>query len=1183
MQQKKKTYDNPARRNNAPGKRRTQSPRQPHGPNPLTVEKYKHVFAAYANMAQFNAFRTVAHISMSLGLDPDGISETRLEKSEAVEALVSPMVEVAEKARRLFERHFPFLLPITDYLRRNNLTGNRGLSEGEVFRSVLRKIFPLLSMLRNHTTHYRDRVNLERISKIEKELALPLRDVLRASVFRVEENYCRHPAPADVRGAAAVQAVVRCVTRIKQDMGRDVFMFRLDEEKDGRVMLSPVGKAFFLCLFLHKKYVAEFLSQIHLFYTSRRNSFGRWEKAEETDPALRGVVLDIFAACRIRLPKARYEAEGDPVLTLGFDILGELQKVPAELLDTLSDGDRARFRLPAPEAMLANDVDNKLYFRRFADRFPQLALRYLDVTRAMENIRFQVRLGTLRYAFYMKMCLDADEPDRLRALQIELNGFGRIDEIEKARRREWAGLLRVAPAGDAAEPSEMHTLRRGSGFAPDTADSAPYITDMRAAYVINASRIGLHWGDTVLTPDGLPVVTVPDGAHGDWLTREKRLARGLDWGVRMQEPQCFLSTYELPALLFHEHLRSLLPDSGSGEWPSAESIIIEKTEAARRFFRSVRDGATDASNFADALADSGLRPDEVPEKLSSYFAGKAPGAQRRQALLRVRYEEMVDDTQRRLKAIDADMKRYADPKNRRGRADFRDVRPGRLADWLAADIVRMQPAVVTGADGRPVAVKKLTGLNFQVLQKSLAVYAGMPALRGMFEDAGLIGAGAASHPFLDSVRRAATTLEFYKEYLQKKRAYLKTLDRDRDYSRYSFLTRGASKWQERTPAYICELAARYADGAVELPRGLFTASIAGMLQRLGVGGIDPAGDNAAWMIARYFDAARHDGPQCFYDSTRFRRSYRLFELLSPDLQPRYLTEEQMARSAAALRGDAMEATVRAVLKARIARSRRVRGAAPVADDEATRTKIMEQLRAARRQWDKNERAIRRYKVQDMVLFMLAGRLLALDSLPDGGDMRLKNLSPIQGEEGKGNILDTPMPYSLVLPLESGRSVRITQPDLKPKNYGDFYTFLNDTRLDTLMAYLDNGSELVEIDREALEREFGEYDRRRTDVFRLVHEIEQNIYERFRAQFDAKEPEIYYFADGAGKMPRLNNFNNLLNLVADGLEAHTILTEVRNAFSHNRYTRKSVVKLSGKGPLAPEILLRFEQSARGIMP
>lgn len=1180
MEQKNKRYSNTTQRKNTIGKRRPQPPRKPKGPNPLTVENYKHVFAAYANMAQFNAFSTVAHISMLLGLNPDEISETRLGKSAAVEALVSPMADVAEKARQLFERHFPFLLPLTEYMRRTGLTNNRNLSDGRVFRSVLLKLFSLLNHYRNHTTHYLHQGNLKEITKIEKDLALPLKDVLRASVFRVEENYCRHPAPANAKGAASVRAVASCITRIKQNMGRDVFMYRLDEDKDGKIALSPVGKAFFLCLFLHKKYVSEFLSKIHLFYTSRRNSFGWWEKAEETDPALRGVVLDIFAACRIRLPKARYEAEGNPVLTLGFDILGELQKVPAELLDTLSDNDRALFRLPAPEAILANDVDNKLYFCRFTDRFPQLALRYLDVTRAMKDIRFQVRLGTLRYAFYMKTCLDADEPDRVRALQIELNGFGRIDEIEKARRREWNSLLRTAPTADAATPSELRTLRRGFGFEPDTADSAPYITDMRAAYVINASRIGLHWGESVLNHDGLPVVSIPEGAHGDILTREKRRADGREWGVRMQEPQCFLSTYELPALLFHEYLRSLLPDAERGEWPSAESIIMEKTEAARRFFRGVRDGTTVASNFAEALEACGLRSDEVPEKLINYFVGNVHDAQRRQALLRARYEEMLDDTQCRLKAIDADMKCYADPKNRRGRADFRDVRPGRLADWLAADIVRMQPASVQDASGTSIAVKKLTGLNFRVMQKSLAVYTGMAALRGMFEEARLIGAGAASHPFLNSVRNAESTLEFYKEYLQKKIAYLKTLDRD--YSQYSFLTRGASKWQERTPAYICELAARYADGAVELPRGLFTAPIADMLKRLGISDIDPAKENAARMIARYFDTVLHDGSQCFYNSTRFLRSYRLFELLSPNLEPQYLTVDQMSRRATALRGDAMTATVNKAVKARIERSRRVRGATPVTDNEETRTKIIEQLRAARRQWDNNERAIRRYKVQDMVLFLLAGRLLALAGLPDCGDMRLKNLSPIQAEEGKGNILDIPMPYSVDLQLESGRSVRIAQPDLKPKNYGDFYAFLNDTRLDTLIAYLDKGNRLVEIDRADLEREFGEYDRRRTDVFRLVHEIEQNIYERFRAQFDEKVPEIYYFADGTDKMPRLNNFNNLLSLVIGGLEAHALLTEVRNAFSHNRYTRPAIVQLSGKGPLAPEILQHFERTAHSIL-
>lgn len=1156
-------------------------PPKPEGPNPLSIDTHKHVFAAYSNMAQFNAYRTLCHISAQLALDPAYIVENRLEKAEAIGALTGAAPEIREKARVLFERSFPFLLPLCDYARRSR---NKNKPEGEIYAEMLRNLFRLLNHYRNHTTHYYHvgTKTVKDIAKAEASLAAPLRDVLRASVFRVEENYCKHPAPADEKGGARVAEVTAFVTQLKQNMQKDVFDYRLDRKNtaNNTTELSAVGKAFIIGLFLHKKYLSEFLSQIHLFYTGRR-------RKENTSTIERTVVLDIFAAYRMRLPRERYNLESDPRATLSLDILGELQKCPAELMDTFCDSDKERFRLPVGTAELAEGLADKSFFRRFDDRFATLALRYIDVSSMFADVRFQVSLGALRYAFYSKQCIDATEAGRTRSLQIDLNGFGRLHEIEQARLQQWRHLMHRAP--DAPDAAEARLLRREFSFEPDRPDSAPYITDSRAAYVLHSSRIGMYWpeGGSVITSDGLPRITIPDGARGDALSRLKQAG---EWSVRMQAPHCFLSTYELPAVLFLEHLRSRMGAEAKATVPSAESIIKTRTAASRRFFAAVQAGEVTRDNFAATLAECGLAEADVPEKLSAWFTGKEQsGAARRNALLRNRLDEMLDDTRRRLDSFERTVEKWDQKNNRRGRADFVDLRAGKLADWLAADIVAMQPAY---DKGRPV--RKLTGLNFQVMQKSIAVWTGIENIRAIFKQAKLIGGKGASHPFLHEIQRADGPMEFYRAYLNQKIKYLERMaSGTTDLSTLSFLARGVARWQERTPEYIRELAGRYLEGSVELPRGLFMPAIEKALRALGYQYVmkqrpgRTGACNTTHLITQYYAKTLQDSPQEFYDTTRYRRNYRLFTLLDAELRTLYLSEAEMDAAAQRLRADGIEAAVKSLMQARIKRSKKVRSAQPVHDNAETRSAFEAAIRSARREYDASERAIRRFRTQDMVLFLAAKDLLGLDTLatPEAKPtVRLRYINPFDGG-GNKNILNRPMRFGVSLTLSDGRSVRITQDDLKPKNYGDFYAFFNDTRLATLIDYVarerDKGTD-IELDRHALDAEFAAYDSNRPEVFRLVHEVEKRIYLAFRDAFDRKDQSVYHFTENNQSYPRLNNFNNLLRLLPPNVQAHRLLTEIRNAFSHNRYTDARVVRvaltddlgLNIARPIASSIVDRF---------
>ena len=51
-----------------------------------------------------------------------------------------------------------------------------------------------------------------------------------------------------------------------------------------------------------------------------------------------------------------------------------------------------------------------------------------------------MELGKFRFRFYEKIGVDGEK--RMRTLQKEINGFGRLQEIEELRKKEWADMLK---------------------------------------------------------------------------------------------------------------------------------------------------------------------------------------------------------------------------------------------------------------------------------------------------------------------------------------------------------------------------------------------------------------------------------------------------------------------------------------------------------------------------------------------------------------------------------------------------------------------------------------------------------------------------------------------------------------------------------------------------------------------
>ena len=85
----------------------------------------------------------------------------------------------------------------------------------------------------------------------------------------------------------------------------------------------------------------------------------------------------------------------------------------------MSAEDQDKFRIEVKDS--EEETGSTVLLLRSFDRFPVLALQYLDTMHKFDRIRFQVDLGNYRYKFYEKKNwidkADEESADRVRILQ----------------------------------------------------------------------------------------------------------------------------------------------------------------------------------------------------------------------------------------------------------------------------------------------------------------------------------------------------------------------------------------------------------------------------------------------------------------------------------------------------------------------------------------------------------------------------------------------------------------------------------------------------------------------------------------------------------------------------------------------------------------------------------------------
>ena len=911
-------------------------------------------------------------------------------------------------------------------------------------------------------------------------------------------------------------------------------------------------------------------SKDELFDILKKKGYQKYQEVLKQQEMLKGQPIDntsedtpennflreMFCIYRIRLPKGKRMDMYDTQATVALDILNELNRCPEVLYELISPDDQKDFQDTVKDS---DENEPELAERkRYSDRFPYLALRAIDESGMLNTIRFQVELGNYRFCFYNKECIDGKT--ELRRLQKSLNGFGRLKEMEEKRKEIWT------PSEDAIAQEENKLQRRIYRpeileddetelnllkMVDDTKDSPAYITDTHAHYNIFNNRIGLYWETDKNGKDRVDaILKFPE-------LKTKLNDKGQNKpDVEQVSPKCLLSVHDLPALLFLNYL-------DKEKKTEVEKVIKDKYQLLTNLFEELSQNGKaniqidkDKKEINWCKGQKRLKASEVPEKLLIYF-GYLPTSKAKSlkffATNKVisRWERAVHRQEHLERAFDL----IGRKKNGYGKKSFERISHAQMANQVIKSIMDWLPK-------DSVSRSKLTGLNYEKLRTFLSLFDGS----GQYNQLTLLSILTNSclideHPFLKEIleSKPENIEQLFNRYFSKEEKYLDSFqDTDEDgyiilnttdYSQLPFVHSDRARWNVQDEAYYRNVASEYLkDKPVLLPDGIFIEAIIKFLRKKpSMMDVlkDQASNNVSFLISKFFEKELDDNSQAFYF---FKRNHEILTKLTGVREVSKKTGKKTDKFIAQYKdyeeiqntwlkyGKEKRETI---LKERyeedvkiIAENINLRDTIKNEQKESLKAKYEKDLELLPKKFAdirRKEHLIRRYKSQDMILFLTAKEMLSSIVSEEKqaesnkiAQLKLKDIfqrKNVQKKDEEGHAylsLTGDYQFSYRVKWESGNSVikyvvRITQNHLSMKNYGKLRRLLNDSntsnRLYTLMLMLaqkhyqsiqkkeEKGMPVeITVEYNDITTDFAQFDQLRPDVFKSIHSLEKEGHE-----------------------------------------------------------------------------------------
>lgn len=1035
-------------------------------------------FAAYANLARHNlslVFNDIAQkAGISLGKNEE--SDEQLPEHPILKHLHTPN-KARQEARiiRGLEKAFPFITPLSraimDYADEDERRPQPSKTQQNTllpaqYARVFKDIARLLHQLRNSLTHAEQPTpELEpgQVRLMEKLFDAAVRST------KVRHQY----AESDMKHLRRRISNPRYFRHNKDQTPEEKSIANPDFKNltDQQDKFTQEGMVFFLCLFLSRHEGYQLLQQIPGFKDER-------SQARQAKPR-------VFTRFYLHLPHARLETQtpANPE-ALALDMIGELARCPQALYERLPPWEQVQYQVSPDEQAEtdaftsrqgadASDGENTLLFIRHQERFTPLMLNYLEQSQAFKQLGFQVDLGDFYFAAYPKT-LYAHNPElcteEIRRLKKKVLTFAHLNTLSTwPKPKVWQDLER-------ANSTEEH---------PE-----PYIVKTQPHYHLPDDNIALGQ----INPDAIypTLEEKPDAPEKRYIPPSN------------PKPDFYLSRHELAPLCFYQMLQKK-----HGKGTDLENLLFQYRNAIKAVFQDIQENKTlfqgcvpnlealDAKlaenpryHYGDPKAQNiPLVARNLPEVLQHYLLGKqselSPLQQARNTLALLR-----EDTQHRLKHLRRQTQAESRTnRNRPGDARQRLPKAGNMADFLARDILRLQPIYRTDEP------RKAGSLLFAELQTRLAFYGrDKDMLPQLCRNMGLIESEN-PHPFLAQLldRSFPGTIGFYKAYLEQRQSYLEdignTLRTEAQLASYAWLPRRETP---REYEAICQHINRLEEMPINLPRSLFLTPCLYILRQIAEAypGLKEALQgmkrfNGTYLTQLYYTHVLEDGPPKVYDLPRNykvidqaydpRRDNELrnplpqqYVYTQPDpqahqtiLDPRckVLDQERLKRWSATLPNQVEQK-----------RRGRMPGVQPTAEQ------LLHSRKAACLGFYESEKDLRQTRTQDQVLFVAAHSLLQnMEIRQELKDLKLRNMNR--------NILSTYVPYQLEL---YGKTITVEK--VRLKHLGQFRHLLKDRRLPGLLTYYP----IDQIRYEDLKQELETYQHCRMAFFAQLLQFEAQV-------------------------------------------------------------------------------------------
>lgn len=639
------------------------------------------IWASYSNMAVHNAAIVVAYVSEKIEHTKEEANEDLFGKDNNDYCKIPIIKDIDgistdskfKKAIDLYLKQMPFLWIIVDYYI-NGDKSETGVPNSEKrlykkkkkekettevekreptlieYKDIICELFDLLIKIRNNKSHY-----IGSDYCVSNKMFYALEYCFDASLRKVIERFWINKLEA----YKELEHLKRYDNKGKRKVN---FLYSLRDKDNIENHFTEKGLAFFLSLFLEKKYSKMLLDQISGL---KRNDDKKFRATSE-----------LFTINRIKIPNQRIDSEFD-IVSFGLDILNELQKCPNELYDLLSQERQNEFRIKVEDE--AED-DEQILLKRSDNRFPYFVMRYFDEKEIFNSLRFQIDLGTYYKDVYQKTLKDGHKMDN-RYLSKHLKGFGRLQDL--------------------TQEFEQDIEKNKENYYPDQPkDSTTYRMPTFPHYHFSnedETQIGIKFGN----------YTYKDIQENKYL---------------LAQPDAFISIYEFPAMYFSHHL-GLKPEEIIKSSYNDIKSFIEKIAQDDNDINSFREEnhAKEIEEIRNSFKEKfKINLLDIPKDLQVYMSSKPARAKREyKEYAKLKLKWFIEDTEKRIKWIEDKEKRIKERNSKIGKKSYEKINIGDIASELVEDIVRLQPhsSKLNGKD-------KMSSPNYDRLQEHFALWGG---------------------------------------------------------------------------------------------------------------------------------------------------------------------------------------------------------------------------------------------------------------------------------------------------------------------------------------------------------------------------------------------------------------------------------------------------------------------------